>query len=78
MKNLKPELKGASKIVVLGVGSELRGDDIAGILAAENLKGKTSDKLQVLIGGTAPENLTGEIKKLKPLTSPTLPSIMRL
>lgn len=67
MQQLKAELsqrlKGAEKIVVLGVGSELRGDDAAGTLVAEQLKGS---KLQVIIGGTAPENFTGEIKRLKP------------
>ena len=61
---LKTKLKGAQKTVVLGVGSELRGDDIAGLLVAEALKDKPS--LNVINGGTAPENFTGEIKKLQP------------
>lgn len=64
-------LHNAQKIALLGVGSKLRGDDAAGILVAEYLakaaftrKGKVSFK--VFIGDTAPENLTGEIKKFKP------------
>jgi hydrogenase 3 maturation protease len=57
-------LKNASQTVLLAVGSDLRSDDIAGQLVAENLK--PNDKLQVLLGGTAPENLTGQIKRLKP------------
>lgn len=61
---LKKKLKGAKKTVVLGVGSELRGDDAAGLLVAEALKGHPD--LSVLFGGTAPENFTGEIKKLQP------------
>ena len=69
--NLKSSLKGAKKIAVLGVGSELRADDIAGILAAQELE-KSSDKigssigLKVFLGYTAPENLSGEIKKYEP------------
>ena len=63
--NLKKRLNKASCVVLVGVGSELRGDDGAGLLVAQKLKVK-SKKLKVLIGGTAPENLTGEIKRLKP------------
>jgi len=50
----------------LAVGSDLRGDDAAGLLVAEQLQSKISDKFQILIGGTAPENFTGEVKRLKP------------
>ena len=67
---LKNKLKGAERIAVLGVGSELRGDDAAGLLIAEQLKclseGIKGRALKVLIGGTAPENLTSEIKRFKP------------
>jgi hydrogenase 3 maturation protease len=54
----------------LGVGSDLRGDDAAGVLIAQNLC-KTHPKnkkvqFQVIIGGTAPESLTGEIKRFSP------------
>ncbi|MDD4183637.1 MAG: hydrogenase maturation peptidase HycI [Candidatus Omnitrophica bacterium] len=64
------KLKGAKRVVVLGVGSELRSDDAAGMLAAKAIDKKIKkDKkpaIAVLFGETAPENLTGEIKKLKP------------
>jgi hydrogenase 3 maturation protease len=67
---LKQALEGAKIIAVLGVGSELRGDDWAGMAAAleiekgvANLKGP---ELKVFFGETAPENLTGEIKKFNP------------
>jgi hydrogenase 3 maturation protease len=62
---LKKSLVKAVSAVLVGVGSELRGDDRAGLMVAEKLKGR-SKKLEVLIAGTAPENLTGEIKRLKP------------
>lgn len=70
---LKDNLSDAKRIAVLAVGSELRGDDAAGILVADGLekftdpsskKGKR--ELKVFIGSTAPENLTGEIIRYKP------------
>ena len=69
-KELAARLKGARRIAVLGVGSELRGDDIAGILVLEPIKKskkiRPSMKLQTFEGSTAPENLTGEIRAFKP------------
>jgi hydrogenase 3 maturation protease len=70
-KNLKEKLKSARKIAILGVGSELRSDDAAGILVAKELEGvreriKDGLEFKVFIGGTAPENITGEIKRFKP------------
>lgn len=68
---LKQKLENARKVAILGVGSELRSDDAAGVLAARQIKkissGKKSPlKIKVFIGETAPENLTGEIKKFNP------------
>jgi hydrogenase 3 maturation protease len=51
---------------VLGVGSELRGDDIAGMVAAEVIQEAKHPKIQVFLGATAPENFTGEIKRYNP------------
>lgn len=69
-KNLKNWLKGASRIAVLGVGSELRSDDAAGMMAARELEEfqvlKGPVQFQVFLGETAPENLTGQIKRFKP------------
>jgi len=62
---LNQRLKGAKRLSLLGVGSDLRGDDVAGILVANFLlpKAKKSLNFRVFIGETAPENLTGEIRK---------------
>lgn len=67
-KLLKHKLKDAKRIAVFGIGSELRGDDAAGILAAKEIKAVPckSSNLKIFLGATAPENLTGEIKKYKP------------
>lgn len=58
------ELK--TKIVVLGIGSDLRGDDAAGVIVAKNLEKNPPPGIVAINGGTAPENFTGKIKKLKP------------
>lgn len=68
---LQNKLNNFSRIAVLGVGSELHADDAAGILVAEYINkgvGKTGklDKIAAFIGATAPENLTGEIRKFSP------------
>jgi len=68
---LRNSLKGARKIAVLGVGSVLRADDAAGLLIAQELKKyikgkKKKNLLKIFLGETAPENLTGQIKKFKP------------
>jgi len=75
MQNLKSLLKNkftnAKRVVVLGVGSDLRGDDIAGILVAQKIEAfqkKIGERkrLKVLLGFTAPENFTGDIKRFAP------------
>jgi len=65
-KALTNSLKGASRVAILGVGSELRGDDITGMVAAEIIQKAAHGGLKVFLGATAPENLTGEIKKYAP------------
>lgn len=68
---LEKLLQKPSRIAILGIGSELRGDDIAGMLVAQELEkfskeSKPKIPFKVFLGGTAPENLTGEIKKYDP------------
>jgi hydrogenase 3 maturation protease len=71
LKALRQWLDPAEKVALLGIGSDLRGDDAAGVLVAQSLskqhRGKKLKKpFKVFIGGTAPENLTGEIRKYGP------------
>ncbi len=63
-KVLENRLKSAQRVALLAIGSQLRGDDAAGLLAVQGLTDTL--KLRVFIGSTAPENLTGEIKKYNP------------
>lgn len=69
-KVLQNKLANAKRIAVLGIGSDLRGDDAAGMLAAEDIAKyitkKPKSRIKVFFGSTAPENLTGEVRKFKP------------
>jgi len=59
--------KGTNRVVIVGVGSEFRGDDAAGVLVARNLKKNVkSSNVLVIEGGVAPENFTSEIRKFEP------------
>jgi len=63
-KTLKTNLRNADRIAILGIGSDLRGDDAAGVLVARKLAHALSasrSRAAAFDGGTAPENLTGEI-----------------
>lgn len=70
LKILKINLNDASRIAILAVGSEFRGDDAAGLLVAQKLEKKLTGNeipsVKIFFGNTAPENLTGEIKEFKP------------
>jgi len=48
------------KVAIIGVGSEMNGDDCAGILVAKKLKGVKAD---VFVAGQAPESFTHLSKK---------------
>ena len=57
-------------MAVVGVGSDLRGDDAAGLRAASRLAAWAArtgtTRLAAFAGGAAPENFTGEIARFKP------------
>ena len=68
-RRLRARLDKASRIAVLAVGSSLRGDDAAGLLTArrlQKLRWPKRPSVKVLLGETAPENLTGEIRAYQP------------
>lgn len=52
----------------VGVGSELRGDDSAGVQVSRTLRARLAGNEHVLVldGGSAPENLTGKMRKFHP------------
>lgn len=77
--HLAERLRGAQRIAVLAVGSALRGDDVAGLLVAQHVdrllsregcehasRRPLAPEIRTFMGETAPENLTGEIKRFAP------------
>lgn len=58
---------GATRVVVVGVGSEMRGDDAAGVEVVRKLrKVLKSPNVLLIEGGVAPENVTSQIRRFKP------------
>jgi hydrogenase 3 maturation protease len=64
-----PRNSGA-KAVFVGIGSELRGDDAVGVVIvnrlAELAKSAGCSRFLFLNGGSAPENILGEIRAFQP------------
>ncbi len=63
---LKNWLGACPKLVVLGIGNPLRRDDALGLDILKILEGKVPTSVRLIECQTAPENFTGEIKRLKP------------
>jgi hydrogenase 3 maturation protease len=65
---LKTRLKGFTRLLVLGVGNEFKGDDAVGIEFARQLKRRVgfSADLNVVEAGVAPENFTWVIRSFHP------------
>jgi len=63
---LKMWLKDAKKLVIMGIGNEMRGDDAVGIKVIEKLRGRVPNWVVLLICGSTPENFLGTVERLKP------------
>lgn len=60
-------LKGAVRVAIVGIGSDMRGDDAAGIEVVRKLRrGLSSPNVLLVEAGVAPENFTAEIRKFEP------------
>ena len=63
-------LNPSAKVVFVGIGSELRGDDAVGLVIinrlAELAKSANCPRFLFLNGGSAPENILGEIRVFQP------------
>ncbi len=65
--DLSSFLKGATRVAVVGVGSEMRGDDAAGMKVVRRLREMlNSPNLLFIEGGVAPENFTSQIRRFEP------------
>lgn len=56
------------KLVILGIGNELNGDDAAGVILIQKLKKaiSNSDQVKLIEASIAPENFTGVIRDYCP------------
>lgn len=64
-----PNLEGRARLVILGVGSDLRGDDAAGSEVAKQLKAQAArlpEAVHIIDAGEAPEAFTGVIRRIHP------------
>jgi len=65
--NLEELFQNAKRVVICGIGNDVRGDDAFGVLVAERLK-ELLDNPDVLVlnCGEVPENYTGKIANFNP------------
>lgn len=66
VNELKNWLGACPKLVVLGIGNPLRGDDALGLDILKILKGKVPTSVRLIECQTTPENFAGKIERLKP------------
>jgi hydrogenase 3 maturation protease len=63
---LKEWLENAEKIVVVGIGNELRKDDFVGVQIVKELEGRVSNKVMLIESETVPEAYMDSIIKFHP------------
>lgn len=69
-QKLRHGLKDEGRLVILGVGNPLKGDDAAGLLVVEqvmrNVPARARPGVRIFRTYDVPENYTGKIRKFKP------------
>lgn len=63
---LKEWLKRAKKIVVVGIGNELRKDDFVGVRIVKDLKGQVPENVMLIESETVPESFIESIVEFHP------------
>ena len=64
--DLKDKISNYSKLIILGIGNNLKSDDGVGPYVIDNLKDISSDNVLLIDAQTVPENFTGKIRKEQP------------
>jgi hydrogenase 3 maturation protease len=65
-QSLREWLSGATRVVIAGIGNEIRMDDFVGVKIIQDLQGKVSSKVHLIECETVPESFMDEIVELKP------------
>jgi len=63
---LEKWLKHLRKLVIVGIGNPLRGDDAVGLYILKELDGKVPPNVELIEGETTPERFTEEIERSNP------------
>ncbi|WP_297071379.1 hydrogenase 3 maturation endopeptidase HyCI [Thermococcus sp.] len=67
MNALEEVFAGKKRIVICGIGNDMRGDDAFGVLVADSLRKLVADENVLVVNcGEVPENYTGKIAAFKP------------
>jgi hydrogenase 3 maturation protease len=67
MDRILKKINEGKKVLIIGIGNRLKGDDGVGSIIAEKLKEKIrKENLFVIDAENAPENYTGKIKEISP------------
>jgi hydrogenase 3 maturation protease len=67
MDRIFKKINEGKKVLIIGIGNRLKGDDGVGSIIAEKLKEKIREEnLFVIDAENAPENYTGKIKEISP------------
>ncbi|MEM2878572.1 MAG: hydrogenase 3 maturation endopeptidase HyCI [Candidatus Hadarchaeales archaeon] len=67
IRDLAEFVRGASRLAIVGVGSDIRGDDGAGVAVLRELRKKLGSGRALLVeGGVSPESVTGKLRKFSP------------
>lgn len=56
----------APRVVIVGIGHTLRGDDAAGTAVANRLQSLSNERVLVVNAEHAPENITGPVRRFQP------------
>ena len=63
---LEEWLEHCRKLVIIGIGNPLRGDDALGLHILKELEGKVPPSVELIEAETTPENFTHEIEHSRP------------
>jgi len=65
-KELASWLRGARRLVILGIGSPIRRDDSIGLAIVNQLKGKVPRTVRLINCETVPESFTRDVERFHP------------
>jgi len=65
-KELEKWLKGSERIVLVGIGNEIRRDDFVGVKITKSLKGEARENVMIIESETVPESFIEVIVEFNP------------